>query len=346
MSFACQNESAQKTASSGEKLPTLSVIMPNYNHAKFLPRSFGALLRQSVRPTEIIVIDDGSTDNSLEVINEFASKYEVIRFFRNEKNLGAAPTVLRGVNLAHGEYIFSTAADDEVAPGLFEKSLQLLARYPAAALCCTIGDYREAHTGISWHWGAGIAESPTYLSPARIVQLEKQGRFYIPPNSVIFKKSALCEVGNFIPELTFCSDWYAMYVAGFRHGICFVPEPLAIFHVQAHSYYHKIRRDKAEYRRVLELLLERLSQPENRAVLGFVREGGSLFIYGIPMLKLLLRRPEYRHLITPTFLRKNLSHSIKLFLKNHSPAFLVNSYLKLSGNRKTTAAQSLQNQHG
>ncbi len=265
-SFAGEREFPQEMPSSRAKLPTLSVIMPNYNHAKFLPRSLGALLRQSVQPMEIIVIDDGSTDNSIEVINEFATKYPVIRFFRNEKNLGAAPTVLHGVHLARGDFILSTAADDEVAPGLFEKSLHLLARYPAAALCCTVGDYREAHTGLTWHWGVGIADSPTYLSPARILQLEKQGKFYIPPNSVIFKKSALCEVGNFIPELTFCSDWYAMYVAGFRHGICFVPEPLAIFHVQPNSYYHKIRHDGTEYRKVLEILLQRLTQPENQDV--------------------------------------------------------------------------------
>ncbi len=331
--FAGQNESAQKTASSEEKLPTLSVIMPNYNHAKFLPRSLGALLQQSVQPTEIIVIDDASTDNSLEVIHEFVAQYPVIRFFRNEKNLGAAPTVLRGVNLAQGDFIFSTAADDEVAPGLFEKSLLLLARHPGAALCCTIGDYREAHTGLTWHWGVGIAESPTYLSPARIVELEKQGRFYIPPNSVIFKRSALHEVGNFIPELTFCSDWYAMYVAGFRHGICFVPEPLAIFHVQPNSYYHKIRSNEAEFRKTLERLMDRLTRPENQPVAELIREGGSLGMYALPMLKVLLSRPEYRRFVTPTFLRRNLSHSIKLFLKNNSPRWIVDWYLKFSSYR-------------
>jgi len=327
-------------------LPRLSVIIPNYNHAHFLPRSLTAIVQQSAQPMEIIVIDDASTDNSVEVIESFAAKYPVIRFYRNEINRGSLFTVSRGLDLASGDYVLGAAADDEVLPGFFEKSLRLLAKHPEAALSATITEFREAHTGVHWLWGAGIVESPTYLSPARMVECERKGKFYIPPNSVIFRRSALGEVGNFISELKFCCDWYAMYVAGFRHGICFVPEPLAIFHVQPNSYYHKIRRDKAEYRRVLELLLERLSQPENRAVLGFVREGGSLFIYGIPMLKLLLRRPEYRHLITPTFLRKNLSHSIKLFLKNHSPAFLVNSYLKLSGNRKTTAAQSLQNQHG
>src|SRR5438876_6501716 len=327
-------------------LPALSVIVPNYNHAQYLPRCLTAMVRQSAQPMEILVLDDASTDNSVEVIESFAKNHPVVHLHRNEKNLGVVANIDRGIGLARGDYLAFAAADDEVAPGFFEKSLTLLAKHPEAALSATINEFREAHTGVNWLWGAGIVESPTYLSPARMVECERKGKFYIPPNSVIFKTNALREVGNFIPELKFCCDWYAMYVAGFRHGICFVPEPLAIFHVQANSYYHKIRRDKAEYRRVLELLLERLSQPENRAVLGFIREGGSLFIYGIPMLKLLVSRPEYRHLITPTFLRKNLSHSIKLFLKNHSPAFLVNSYLKLSGNRKTTAAQSLQNQHG
>jgi len=327
-------------------VPALSVILPNYNHAKFLPRSLTAIVRQSVQPLEILVIDDTSTVDSVEVIKSFAKLHPVVQLHHNERNRGVVPTINRGIDLARGDYLAFAAADDEVAPGFFEKSLTLLAKHPEAALSATITEFHEAHTGVNWLWGAGIVESPTYLSPARMVGCERKGKFYIPPNSVIFRTSALREVGNFIPELKFCCDWYAMYVAGFRHGICFVPEPLAIFHVQANSYYHKIRRDKAEYRTVLELLLERLHQPENRAALGFVREGGSLFIYGIPMLKLLLSRRAYRHLITPTFLRKNLSHSAKLFLKNHSPAFLVNFYLKLSGNRKSTATGSPQNLHG
>jgi glycosyltransferase involved in cell wall biosynthesis len=295
---------------------------------------------------EVIVIDDASTDNSVEVIEGFSAKYPTVRFYRNEKNRGSLFTVSRGLELAKGDYVLTAAADDEVLPGFLESSLRLLGNHPEAALSATITEFREAHTGVSWLWGAGIVDSPTYLSPASMVECERKGRFYIPPNSVIFKMSALREVGYFIPELKFCCDWYATYVAGFRHGICFVPEPLAVFHVQASSYYHKIRRDKAEYRRVLELLLERLHQSENRAVLGYIREGGSLFLFGVPMLRLLSSRTEYRHLVTPTFLRRNLAHSAKLFLKNHSPAFLVNAYLKLSGNRKRTAAESPQIQPG
>src|SRR5262249_46882021 len=141
------------------------------------------------------------------------------------------------------------------------------------------------------------------------------------------------------PELKFCCDWYAMYVAAFRHGICHVPEPLAIFHVQPNSYYHSLRRDKTEYTRTLEELLRRLHQPENKDVLPLLREAGSLSLFGAPMLKLLWRRPEYRHLRTPLFLRKNLAHSAKLFLKNHSPASLVNLWVSFLGYRKRPLAK-------
>ena len=133
--------------------------------------------------------------------------------------------------------------------------MTLLGQHPEAALCCTISDYREAATGLNWHWGVGIAKTPCYLSPKELVAVEKRGRLFIPSNSVIMKRTALMEVGQFIPELKFCCDWYAMYVAAFRHGICYVPEPLAIFHVQPNSYYHRIRRDKREYPTTLEELV-------------------------------------------------------------------------------------------
>ena len=315
------------------KLPALSVIIPNYNHAEYLPRSLGAILDQPVQPLEILVMDDASTDNSVEVIENLVRQHPHVRLHRNERNLGVVPNINRGIDLARGDYVLSAAADDEIVPGFLEKSLRLLAQHPQAALSATISDFREAHTGLNWLWGVGIANAPSYLSPARMVELEKQGKFFIPPNSVIMKRSALQEVGRFIPELKFCCDWYAMTVAAFRHGMCFVPEPLAICHVQPNSYYHRVRRDETEYRKTLEELLRRLHLRENKDVLPLLREAGSLFLFAGTMLKILLSHPEYRYLITPRFLRKNLSHSAKLFLKKLAPTGLVKAYMKSSGYR-------------
>jgi len=63
--------------------PTLSVVMANYNHARFLPESLGAILEQSYRLTEIIVLDDASTDKSADIIEVFTRKEPLIRLVQN-----------------------------------------------------------------------------------------------------------------------------------------------------------------------------------------------------------------------------------------------------------------------
>src|SRR5947207_15375140 len=117
-------------------LPPLSVIVPNYNHAKYLPTCLTAILRQSLQPIEIIVLDDASTDNSLEVIRQFAAENPVIRLVQNENNLGVMPSLNKGVELSRGEYVYIPSADDEVVPGVVEKFMRLPVEHPEAGYCC------------------------------------------------------------------------------------------------------------------------------------------------------------------------------------------------------------------
>src|SRR5882762_8012778 len=113
--------------------PTLSVIVPNYNHAQYLPVCLPAILNQSVPALEVIVVDDASTDNSVEVLKAFAQKYSSLRFYRNDQNRGVNYNLNFGLSVAKGDFVFFPGADDEVMPGLFEKSLTLLQQYPKAA---------------------------------------------------------------------------------------------------------------------------------------------------------------------------------------------------------------------
>jgi glycosyltransferase involved in cell wall biosynthesis len=317
-------------------LPTLSIVIPNFNHGKYLPAAINAIVKQSVQPAEVVIIDDGSADNSVQILQRLAAENPVIRFYRNDKNQGAVFTINRGIDLATSEYVFLAAADDEIMPGFLEKSLRVLAQYPQAGLSCTIGDWREVATGLNWHVGVGMADSPTYLSPERMVELERRGRFYIPGHTAVMKRTALIEAGKCIPELKMAVDWFNNYVIGFRYGICYVPEPLAIFNIHPNSYYKKSRRDPRLYREVLEEIMRRLTLPENRDVAERIREAGCLYSFASPMLKVLRSKPEYRRFITPTFLRKNLWHSTRLILKKFTPAPLGNFYFKLAGMRAAT----------
>jgi len=91
-------------------MPTLSVIVPNYNHGQLLPACLNAMLRQSVQPHEIIIIDDGSTDNSVEVMEDFVRRYPQIKMYRNEVNCGVLKTLNRAIGLATGDFISAFAA--------------------------------------------------------------------------------------------------------------------------------------------------------------------------------------------------------------------------------------------
>ena len=319
-------------------LPTLSIIIPNYNHGHCLPVAMEAILRQSAQPLEVIIIDDGSTDRSVQVIEDLANRHSLIKFYRNPRNLGVCLTVNRGMDLARGEYVFSTAADDVILPGFFEKSLQVLAQYPQAGLSCTIADWREAATGLHWHVAVGMAERPSYLSPERMMELERQRRLFISSNSTVFKRSVLLETGKLVPELQSSADWFACSVIGFRFGICYVPEPLAVLNILPNSYYQRIRRDPQSHRQMLEAILQFLNRPEYRDLALRMREAGSLYHFGIPMLKLLLGRPKYRHLITPVLVRNGIWRSTQLLLKKFTPTPLGNLLFRLAGYRARTPA--------
>jgi glycosyltransferase involved in cell wall biosynthesis len=312
-------------------LPTVSVILPNYNHGDHLPIAIDAIMQQSAQPLEVIVIDDGSTDQSRDLIKALACRHPTISWYRNDQNRGVCFTVNRGIDLARGEYVFCTAADDVIRPGFFEKSLRLLAEHPHAGLSCTISDWRELDSGLHWHMGVGMANSPTYLSPERIVELERANRFFISTNTVIAKRSALIRAGKYIPALKNSVDWFAATVIALQNGICVVPEPLCLLQIQSNSFYQRSRRDKEGHRAVLQHIVDLLLQPKFTTVRSLIKHAGSLYIFGLPMLRILRSRREYRHFLTPLLCRKAVWHSTKVTLKRFTPASIGNIYLRLSG---------------
>jgi hypothetical protein len=185
--------------------------------------------------------------------------------------------------------------------------------------------------------GVGMADKPTYLSPEQMVELERRGKLFIAGHTVIVKRSALFEAGKFPVETKYGSDWYTYNLIGFHYGICVVPEVLGVVQIDANTYFNRGRRDKAGDLQVIEAILRLWNQEKWQDSIQRMKDCGALYIWGWPMLKFLLMRPEYRHYITPTFLRKNLAHCLKLMLKRTAPPALTNLYCKLAGYRAKPA---------
>jgi glycosyltransferase involved in cell wall biosynthesis len=107
----------------------VSIIIPVYNTDTYLPQCFDSVLNQTLRDLEIIVVDDASTDKSMEIIREYEKKDPRIRVISLEQNTpgGVGIPANKGIDTARGEYVGFVDSDDWVKPGLFE-TLHTLAR--------------------------------------------------------------------------------------------------------------------------------------------------------------------------------------------------------------------------
>lgn len=117
------------------KNPKISVLMPVYNAEKFLKEAIDSILNQTFKDFEFLIINDASTDRSKEIILSY--KDPRIRYFENNKNLGVARTLNRGLRLAKGEYIARMDADDISFPDRFKKQVEFMEKNPQVAICGT-----------------------------------------------------------------------------------------------------------------------------------------------------------------------------------------------------------------
>ena len=272
------------------KSTDLSVIMPNYNHAHYLPRALDAILRQSTSPREILVVDDASTDDSVSVVERIARRHPIVRLICNDRNRGVSETTNRGVGLSAGRYFLSTAADDLILPGFIQKSMDLLTRHPEAGLSCAYCSTVDGATGAISGNPSGWCERPAYLAPREFA--DRIGFGCIPGHATIYKRSAFERAGGFLPDLRWHSDWFTNFVIAFRDGICHVPETLALLTVLPTSYSAQGTRNAAAQREVLDAILARLTSADYADVAPFFRETGVLTAFGPEVVRAAEARPD------------------------------------------------------
>lgn len=109
--------------------------MPLYNAEMFLEQTLDSLLAQTFNDFEIIISDNASTDQTKTICQSFMAKDSRIRYFRNEKNLGAAFNYNRTFELSSGKYFKWAAGDDVCAPDYLEKCVPVLEEHPEVVLC-------------------------------------------------------------------------------------------------------------------------------------------------------------------------------------------------------------------
>src|SRR5215211_3597553 len=172
----------------------VSVVIPCYNQAHFLGEAIESVLSQSYRNFEIVVVDDGSPDNTSEV----ASRYEQVRLIRQE-NRGLAGARNRGLAEAKGEYVVFLDSDDRLLPNHLEVGVRELEAQPECAF--VYGHYRAiaADGSLLWKPYEPPVEPDSYLMLLQYC--------FGTPAVVVFRRQAFEEVGSFDGSVDAAADW-------------------------------------------------------------------------------------------------------------------------------------------
>ena len=218
----------------------LSVLLPNYNHAATLPRALDALLAQSRPADEVLLIDDGSTDGSVAVMERYSAQHPAVKVLRHERNRGVAAAVNTGLAAARGRWVYGAGADDAVRPGFFERAMELAKRHRDAGaifgqVLCRYSDHRRPETQRIERWAgrSGLVEPAEYLE-----HLREAGAGFSLGAATIFRREALLSVGGFRPELGSWMDTFAARTLTLRHGGIYLDEPCVDWTVCGNSYSH------------------------------------------------------------------------------------------------------------
>lgn len=268
----------------------LSVVVANYNHAAYLPRALDAILSQSARPREVIVVDDASDrDDSWAVIQRYARGDSLVRAVRNETNAGAVATYNRGVALAGGEYVFLAAADDYVLPGFFERAVTALDRHPHAGLSCGYDSYKRGATGTVVPNPSGWCDTPTYFAPDEVA---RRVRCNLAAHAMVMRRGPFLAAGGYLPDLAWYTDWFAYLTIAFRHGLVHVPDTLAVRTLDLDGAYSAGAKSRERNVAALGAFLDRITSPAFADVAPLFRRSGAATYFGADLIRAAARRPD------------------------------------------------------
>ena len=282
----------------------LSVLIINYNHGTFLENRITSILSQLPKNSELVILDDASTDSSVEIANRLAAEDQRVRVYVNPRNLGVCANINQSPRVARGAYIMPLAADDDLMPGALEKLLRPLLNHPEMGIATSRYATFDESTAKKW-----VQPLPDFLmqAPYSVLPKEKMPsiikRHSLACGScLMLKKELWFKFGGYQKRLG--TDWFFNSALALSEGLIFIPEVLQYWVNRPASYGNSFANTKKS--RLFYTLDYISNYPTLRKL--FLR---SEYLY--PLCKEffldLLRHPKYYDFILQTIYKKVFKRS-------------------------------------
>lgn len=215
-------------------MPLISIIIPCYRQAHFLPKALGSALAQSIQDVEVVVVDDGSPDDPFTQLGELARDPRVVPIRQENRGLPAARNT--GINASRGIFLSFLDADDWLAPEFCERLHPLLARDGTLgfAYCDLRRVYEDAGEHPEFEREYSVGKSRRVVSGDILPSLLVGG--YFTPNTVLMPRQVLDRVGLFDPELGGNADWDLwLRIAAAGFPVRYLDERLAYYRIHGEN---------------------------------------------------------------------------------------------------------------
>jgi len=248
--------------------PTVSICLPTYNGAKYLPECVDSVLAQTYSDFELVIVDDCSTDDSVKIAKSYAQLDPRVRVVVNDNNVGLVGNWNRSVSLSHGEWIKFAFQDDLIRPECLRRMLDVAVRSEMPIVSCardfifepgTTAEIRQFYVDHEAQIKATYRDSDRW-SAREVAEMALRRKFpnlLGEPTAVLLHRNVFDRFGLFNPHLAFCCDLEYWIRVASNTGTIHIPDVLATFRVHAGSTSTYLRQTAARRYRfeVLDPLL-------------------------------------------------------------------------------------------
>ncbi|MGB0715055.1 MAG: glycosyltransferase family 2 protein [Phycisphaerae bacterium] len=220
--------------------PLVSVIIPTYNRATLLPRALESVLFQSIDDWEVIVVDDGSIDDTPEIVRHLAPSFGGRLVYERQSNRGSSAARNRGIDLARGRFVCFLDSDDEFVPNKIERQLTLFSQRPELGLvysdflakgidgeslgCAFDRNCRVARSVSTTSVGDGLFVCGDDMFSSLL------SSYFIATIVGMVRRDVLGETIRFEESASYAEEWLFYLTVVRACAVGFVDEPLSIHH--------------------------------------------------------------------------------------------------------------------
>ena len=268
-----------------------TAIIPNYNDGGKIHESLTSLAAQELPFHQIIIVDDGSTDNSIAVIEEFIAHIPSARLVRHAKNMGVVEAINTGIREADSDFIFLCSANDVYYPMMTAWCEEMRLRFPQAGIISgNVAAYDQKKQRFTYDMKLPLPQHTTFYSPAELAEHNRRAALHFNGGANALRLDLVREFGSLRETLRWHSDWFLNLMIAFRTGVAYMPENFSMCRLEGEKSYSSNR---------FHWPSEKIVIAESIRLLGDYPEHARLFRRSALL-------PKFQIEAVPMFLRKDM----------------------------------------